>query len=66
MYIATAGGKAVRRTNRKAGGKENMYYSEISGVKVSALGMGNMRLPKIENQGEKIDLEKAQEITITR
>ena len=43
-----------------------MYYSEISGVKVSALGMGNMRLPKIENQGEKIDLEKAQEITITR
>ena len=39
-----------------------MYYSEISGVRVSALGMGNMRLPKIENQGEKIDREKAQEI----
>ena len=39
-----------------------MYYNEISGVKVSALGMGNMRLPKIENQGEKIDREKAQEI----
>ena len=39
-----------------------MYYSEISGVKVSALGMGNMRLPKIEGQGEKIDREKAQEI----
>ncbi len=27
-----------------------MYYSEISGARVSALGMGNMRLPKIENQ----------------
>ena len=39
-----------------------MYYNEISGVKVSALGMGNMRLPKIEGQGEKIDWEKAQEI----
>ena len=39
-----------------------MYYREIAGVQVSALGMGNMRLPKIENQGEKIDREKAQEI----
>ena len=39
-----------------------MYYNEISGVKVSALGLGNMRLPKVEGQGEKIDREKAQEI----
>lgn len=39
-----------------------MYYKDIAGVKVSALGMGNMRLPKIEGQGEKIDWEKAQEI----
>ena len=39
-----------------------MYYNEISGVKVSALGMGNMRLPKIEGQGEQIDREKAREI----
>ena len=39
-----------------------MYYKDISGVKVSALGMGNMRLPKIEGQGEKIDWEKAREI----
>ena len=39
-----------------------MYYSDISGVKVSALGMGNMRLPKVEGQGEKIDWEKAQAI----
>ncbi len=39
-----------------------MYYNEMGGLKVSALGMGNMRLPKIEGQGEKIDREKAQEI----
>ncbi len=39
-----------------------MYYKEISGVKVSALGMGNMRLPTVEGQAEKIDWEKAQEI----
>ena len=39
-----------------------VYYNEIAGVKVSALGLGNMRLPKVEGQGEKIDWEKAQEI----
>ena len=39
-----------------------MYYKELAGVKVSALGLGNMRLPKIEGQGEKIDRAKAQEI----
>ena len=39
-----------------------MYYNEIAGVKVSALGLGNMRLPKVEGQGEKIDREKALEI----
>ena len=39
-----------------------MYYKEIAGVKVSALGLGNMRLPKVEGQGEKIDRIKAQEI----
>ena len=39
-----------------------MYYKEITGVRVSALGMCNMRLPKIGNQGEKIDREKAREI----
>ena len=39
-----------------------MYYKEIAGVKVSALGMGNMRLPTVEGQGEKIDREKAREI----
>ena len=39
-----------------------MFYREIAGVKVSALGLGNMRLPKVEGQGEKIDRVKAQEI----
>ncbi len=39
-----------------------MYYKEIAGVKVSALGMGNMRLPTVDGQESHVDREKAQEI----
>ena len=39
-----------------------MYYKEIAGVKVSALGMGNMRLPTTDGKEENIDREKAREI----
>lgn len=39
-----------------------MYYREIAGVKVSALGMGNMRLPTFDGQDDQIDREKAQAI----
>ncbi len=38
-----------------------MYYNELAGKKVSALGMGNMRLPTTEERGP-IDREKAREI----
>ena len=43
-----------------------MYYNEISGVKVSALGMGNMRLPKIEGQGEQISRPSARSTSGSR
>lgn len=39
-----------------------MYYKEIAGVKVSALGMGNMRLPTVDGVENQIDRAKAQEI----
>ncbi len=39
-----------------------MYYNELCGVKVSALGMGNMRLPVFNDVEKDINREKAQEI----
>ncbi len=38
-----------------------MYYNKLAGVNVSALGMGNIRLPTTEERGP-IDREKAREI----
>ena len=39
-----------------------MYYKEIAGVQVSALGMGNMRLPVIDGQENQICQEQAEAI----
>ena len=39
-----------------------MYYKELAGEKVSALGMGNMRLPTFDGVEKNVDREKAQEI----
>jgi len=39
-----------------------MIYKQFKDKKLSYLGMGNMRLPKIEGQGEKIEEAKAREL----
>ncbi len=39
-----------------------MYYRELAGEKVSALGMGNMRLPTVDGVEKNVNREKAQEI----
>ena len=39
-----------------------MIYKPFHDIKLSTLGMGNMRLPKVEGQGEKIDEAAARKI----
>ena len=39
-----------------------MVYKEFQGMKLSALGMGNMRLPLIDGDDSKIDVETAREM----
>ena len=39
-----------------------MIYNEFKGMKLSALGMGNMRLPVIDGNDAKIDIERTREM----
>ena len=39
-----------------------MIYNDFNGIQLSALGMGNMRLPVVEGNDGKIDVDKAKEM----
>lgn len=39
-----------------------MIYNEFQGLKLSALGMGNMRLPVLEGNDREIDVKASEEM----
>lgn len=39
-----------------------MIYNDFNGIKLSALGMGNMRLPVVDGNDSQIDVDAAREM----
>lgn len=39
-----------------------MIYNDFNGIKLSALGMGNMRLPVLNGNDSEIDVQTAKEM----
>ena len=62
MKIVAANGKTALYCFRKRKEEGKMIYNEFQNIKLSALGMGNMRLPVVDGKDNCIDVEAAKQM----